>query len=138
MSNFNPRLFAALVLATGLAAPSIAYDPAAQSQSQPTTSNEQTTHPAYTVRTYSRMVNLDVVVEDKAGHHITGLTADDFKVEEQTPSRSGEKREQKIAAIREVQTAALKPPAALPANTALAYIRMPSARRQTQCPLRCW
>jgi len=69
-----------------------------------------------TFKAYSRMVYLDVVVEDKAGHHVTGLKASDFRIFEQTLSKGNQRREQRIATIREIHTAALKPPAALPAN----------------------
>ena len=71
-----------------------------------------------TIQSYSRMVSLDVVVKDHKGHHISGLTAKDFEVLEQTPSKSGKKREQKIAWIREVHTAAMTPPAEAPASVA--------------------
>lgn len=71
----------------------------------------------FTMREYSRMVNLDVVVEDKKGHHIHGLKASDFKVYEETPSQSHTKHLQKIAGLREIRTSGLKPPVEGPANS---------------------
>jgi len=115
MACASLRLISAAVFAASLNLPSFAQSPTPQSQTQPVGNLVATS--GLTVRTYSRMVSLDVVVEGKAGHHLTGLKADDFKIEEQTPSRSGDKREQKISVFREIHMAALKPPAALPANT---------------------
>ena len=62
------------------------------------------------MKSYSRMVTLDVVVEDHKGHHITGLKAGDFQIYEQTPSVSKKKRIQSIAEMQEIHTASLKPP----------------------------
>ena len=128
MARFSLRLIPALVFASSLTLPSTAQNSAPQSQTQPAQVQPQPTgnhapqnpaaQPALTLRTFTRMVTLEVVAEDSKGRHITGLNADDFKISEQTPKKSSEKREQKIAAIREVQTAALEPPAALPANAA--------------------
>jgi VWFA-related protein len=61
--------------------------------------------PSLTVRTYSRMVTLEVVVKDSKGNHVTGLKPEDFEIFEQTPSKSKDKHEQKIAAFREVSMA---------------------------------
>ena len=112
MAYASLRLIPALMFAASLNLPSIAQSPTPHSQNQPLGGLVAT--PGLTVRTYSRMVSLDVVVEDKAGYHLTGLKAGDFKIEEQTPSRSGNKREQKIAVFREIHTAALKPPVGPP------------------------
>jgi VWFA-related protein len=57
------------------------------------------------------MVTLEVVAKDRQGHHATGLTAADFQIFEQTPSRGKEKHEQKIAVFREVRLADLAPQA---------------------------
>ena len=89
---------------------------AQSSTPQPQAATPEASSQALTLRTFTRMVNLDVVIEDKAGHHVTGLKAGDFRIFEQTPAKSHAKREQKIAAIREIHTAALKAPAVLPAN----------------------
>ena len=71
-----------------------------------------------TLKAHTRMVNLEVVAEDKAGHPITGLTADDFRIFEQTPEKSRNRLEQKIAVFREVHTATLKPLQPPPNNPA--------------------
>jgi len=63
-----------------------------------------------TIRTTTRMVTLELVVEDSKRNHIDGLKASDFQIIEQTPSKSGEKREQKIVDFREVHVADLVPP----------------------------
>ena len=76
--------------------------------------SSQSTAAPLTIKSYSRMVNLDVVVKDHKGHHVTGLTAKDFEVLEQTPIKNKKMRVQKIAWIREVHTAAMKPPAEAP------------------------
>jgi VWFA-related protein len=64
--------------------------------------------PSLTLHTYSRMVTLEVVVKDGKGNHVTGLKPEDFQVFEQTPKKSREKREQKIATFREVSMADLE------------------------------
>jgi VWFA-related protein len=58
------------------------------------------------------MVNLELVVKDSKGSHVQGLKANDFQIEEQTPSKSGKWYPQKIAEFREVHVANLAPPAA--------------------------
>jgi VWFA-related protein len=78
---------------------------------------QQPTSAPLTLQRYSRMVSLDVVVKDQKGHHLTGLTAKDFEIFEQTPSKSRDKREQRIAGIREVHTAAMVAPVMAPAST---------------------
>ncbi|HUY80217.1 MAG TPA: VWA domain-containing protein [Acidobacteriaceae bacterium] len=107
MSWKMSALLVVLLVIAGVGVPVLAQNQSSQSTAAP-----------LTIKQYSRMVNLDVVVKDRKGHPITGLTAKDFEIFEQTPSKSKEKREQRIAAIREVHTAAMKPPAAAPTNIA--------------------
>jgi VWFA-related protein len=66
--------------------------------------------PVFMLRTYSRMVNVELVVKDAKGNHIPDLKASDFQVFEQTPARSGEKHEQKISEFREVHMATMAAP----------------------------
>ena len=119
MARINLRVIPALVFAASLTQLAIAQNPASQSQPQ---SAQSQTHPesnqasqiqptklSFTLRTTTRMVNLELVVEDAKHRHIDGLKASDFNIFEQTPSRSGEKREQKIVEFREVHVADLKP-----------------------------
>ena len=61
--------------------------------------------PTVTLKTFSRVVTLEVVVKDSKGHHVSGLKPGDFQISEQTPSESKAKREQKIADFREVSMA---------------------------------
>ena len=63
--------------------------------------------PVATFKASARMVTLEVVVKDRQGHHVPGLSAADFHVFEQIPSRGKHKYEQKIAAFREVKVAQL-------------------------------
>jgi len=69
--------------------------------------------PAFTLQTTTRMVNLEVVVKDAKGNHVKGLVPMDFKLFEQTPSRSKEKREQQIADFKEVHMGDLPAPPSL-------------------------
>jgi len=73
--------------------------------SQASTNNSSKSAPPVQVST--RMVTLEVVAKDHQGHHATGLTAADFQLFEQSPSRGKDKREQKIAVFREVRVAEL-------------------------------
>jgi VWFA-related protein len=66
---------------------------------------------APTLKTFSRMVTLELVVTDAKGHHINDLKPEDFKLFEQSQNGSG-KREQKIAEFREVKTTDLQNPVA--------------------------
>src|SRR5579871_591714 len=93
------RILAFLVC---FALPSIAQNPASQLHSRQV-------GPAApeTLKMTTRMVTLEVVVKDKKGHHVTGLKREDFEIFEQTPSRSKQKHEQKIASLREVSVANL-------------------------------
>lgn len=57
-------------------------------------------------RATTRMVTVDVVVKDKHGHPVTGLTAEDFQVFEQVPPKRGD-TEEKIAGFLAVNPAAI-------------------------------
>jgi VWFA-related protein len=126
MSNLSFRLIPALACAISLTLPVTAQNPAPQSQPQPAqaqavTAGVQTTqNPAaqssFTLRTYTRMVNLELVVKDSKGNHIQGLKPEDFQIFEQTPARSSAKREQKIAEFREVHMASMAAPASIVAQ----------------------
>ena len=70
MSRF-PRLFVVSLLAVIMAVPAIL-------RAQEATSEV----PSITIRANTRLVVVDVVVKDKKGQPITGLTANDFTVEE--------------------------------------------------------
>lgn len=59
------------------------------------------------IQASTHMVTLEVVAKDRQGRHATGLTAADFQVFEQTPSKGKQKHEQKIAIFREVHIAEL-------------------------------
>lgn len=61
--------------------------------------------PDTTIRSFTRMVTLEVVVKDRKGNHVIGLKPEDFQLFEQTPSRGKERREQKIARFHEVSIA---------------------------------
>lgn len=67
----------------------------------------EATAPTVTLKTFSRVVTLEVVVKDSKGHHVSGLKPGDFQISEQTPSESRAKRKQKIADFREVSMAGL-------------------------------
>jgi VWFA-related protein len=69
--------------------------------------------PAFTLRSFTRMVNLELVVKDSRGNHIEGLRADDFQLFEQTPSRGRDMHGQKIAEFREVHMAGMAAPASI-------------------------
>lgn len=127
MARLLRRLIPALAFASSLTLPSIAQDSIPQSQGQPAQVQTQPASvqasqtpagdPAFTLRTYSRMVSLELVVKDSKGNHIQGLKPEDFQIFEQTPARSRDKREQKIAEFREVHMAALAAPASIEAQT---------------------
>ena len=69
--------------------------------------------PPFTLRSFTRMVNLELVVKDSKGKHIQGLRADDFQLFEQTPSRGREMHGQKIAEFSEVHMAGMAAPASI-------------------------
>lgn len=105
-----------VLLGASFALPALAQTPV---QPQPTApqSKPEAAAPEATFKAYTRMVTVDLVVKDSKGIHITGLTADDFQLSEQTPSESKDKRLQKIAGFREIHVRDLGP-AALPATSA--------------------
>lgn len=74
----------------------------------------EATAPTVTLKTFSRMVTLEMVVKDSRGRHVTGLKPSDFQVSEQTPSQSRAKRRQKIAEFHEVTMANLAAEVGLP------------------------
>jgi VWFA-related protein len=125
MAHLSFKLIPALVCAISLIPPSTAQTSTAQSQAQPAQSQPAAVHvspyqanpPSFVLRTYTRMVNLEVVVKDSKGNHIQGLKPEDFQIFEQTPERSKDKHEQKIAEFREVHMADLAAPASIEAQT---------------------
>ena len=86
MKVFRVSSLLSILMMVCLAADAIAQPP--QSQQGPQSSSalqqsatpEAVTHPAPTVRVYVTRVVLDVVVTDKKGNVVTGLTEDDFQV----------------------------------------------------------
>jgi len=100
-----------------LSLPIIAQDSPSQPKAKPTESQPQESSSPFVFRQYSRMVNVDVVVKDAKGNHVRGLKAGDFEISEQTPSKSRQKRPQKIFRISEIETAGMNPPVAAPAET---------------------
>ncbi|MGB6826685.1 MAG: VWA domain-containing protein [Terracidiphilus sp.] len=113
MAHLSYRLIPALVFATSLTLPSTAQNSSSQSQpaqSQPQATGNQAIPSDFTVHTYTRMVNLELVVKDSKGNHIQGLKPEDFEIEEQTPAKSGKWSGQKIAEFREVHMAGLAAP----------------------------
>jgi len=110
MCRSGLRLIPLLFSSICIALPSTAQSPASQLQS--TQAETATTAPGFTLQTFSRMVTLELVVKDAKGNHITGLQPSDFRVFEQTPTQSKEKREQKIASFREAHVADLAKQAA--------------------------
>lgn len=96
-----------------LALPGMAQNPSAQPQFTQAESNPA--EPAVTLKTYSRMVTVELVVKDSKGNHVTGLKPEDFQLFERSPSRGRGKHEQRLAVFREVNiagTAKLAAPAA--------------------------
>jgi len=104
---FSPGLRIVLLLssAVSLTLASIAQPP--PPQAQPTLAETAATAPGAILKTTTRMVTLEIVVKDHKGQHVTGLKPDDFQIFEQTPAKSKEKQEQKIAAFHEVSVADL-------------------------------
>jgi VWFA-related protein len=100
----NPdRQILAIVFLGCLVLPATSQSPLYKPVSQQTESKPPA--PSLTLRTYSRLVTLEVVAKDSKGNHVTGLKPEDFEIFEQTPSKSKAKREQKIATFREVSMA---------------------------------
>ena len=108
MVHLNARVTSALSCALYLALPSIAQSPAPQPASQPTQSPADQS--SYTLRTYTRLVNLELVVKDAKGNHIQGLKPEDFEIDEQTPIKSKKTSPQKIDEFREVHMSSLAAP----------------------------
>ena len=106
MARLCFRLIAALAFATSMTLTAQISTP----QLQPTTAGNPATPSDFTVRTYTRLVNLEVVVKDSKGNHIKDLKPEDFQIEEQTPAKSGKWSGQKIAEFREVHMAVLAAP----------------------------
>jgi len=105
MVRLSLRLIPAFIFAASLNLPSIAQNSSPQSQPQPAAN--QALPPTLTIQTTTRMVTLELEVEDSKHQHIDGLKADDFQIEEQTPSRSGKRYPQKIVEFRKVHVADL-------------------------------
>ena len=113
MSRLSLRVIPALVFATCLTHPNTAQNSSSQSQpaqSQPQQAGNQAIPSDFTVHTYTRMVNLELVVKDSKGNHIQGLKPEDFEIDEQTPAKSGKWSGQKIAEFREVHMGSLAAP----------------------------
>ncbi len=70
-------------------------------------------------RSVTRMVTVDVVVKDKHGHPVSGLTQQDFQVFEQVGNKHGE-QEEKVADFMAVS------PAAIVAESKQQALRMPT------------
>lgn len=105
------------VLLFACLASTILAQTSAPQPSTPSAGNQETPEVPFVLREYSRMVNLDVVVQDSKKNHIRGLKAGDFQIFEESTGKRG-KREQKIAEVREIQTETMAAPAEPPANTA--------------------
>ncbi|MFZ0304182.1 MAG: VWA domain-containing protein [Terracidiphilus sp.] len=99
-----------LVAALSLAIPVIAQTSQAQPQAAQLSGDAQ--EPAMTLKTFSRMVTLELVVTDAKGHHINNLKPEDIKIFEQNQTQAGAKHEQKIAEFREVRMSDLRNPVA--------------------------
>jgi VWFA-related protein len=122
--KFSPvPLWSSLLISTlGLTLPAVAQTPATpppvlppapQQAMQPTMQmGGDPSESAMTLKTYSRMVTLELVVTDAKGHHINNLKQDNFKVFEQNRATEGQKHEQKIAEFREVRMSDMQNPVA--------------------------
>jgi len=106
MVSLSLRLIPALVFTAGLTLTAQNSTP----QSQPQPAGNPVAQSDYTVRTFTRLVNLEVVVKDSKGNHIKDLKPEDFQIEEQTPIKSGKWSGQKIAEFREVHMASMAAP----------------------------
>ncbi len=99
-----------LVAVLSLILPGIAQTLAVQPQAVQLSGDAS--EPAMTLKTFSRMVTLELVVTDAKGHHINNLKPEDFKLFEQGQPQTGGKHEQKIAEFREVRMGDLRNPVA--------------------------
>lgn len=96
------RAVALIVCSTLTTAAQVSQPPSPPSQ--PATNSPA---PVVTFQSSTRLVTVEVVARDHSGRHVTGLAAGDFQVFEETPGRGKTKREQKIAALREIKIADL-------------------------------
>jgi VWFA-related protein len=99
------RLIHLLASVGYLALPGMAQSQSAQPQFIQAESSP--TEPEVTLKAYSRMVTVELVVKDSKGNHVTGLKPEDFQLFEQTPGQGRGKRQQKIASFREANIAGL-------------------------------
>jgi VWFA-related protein len=101
-----------LALTTQLAGQSVGSStvPAAVAEQTPTDKM-----PASTLKVTTRLVSLEVVVRDRQGRPIPGLTAKDFEVTEQIPPKR-DHHSQTISVFRAVNWAELKAASAKPAQ----------------------
>src|SRR5436190_12298917 len=82
--------------------------PALAQQTPPASSSSGSVpEPVATFKTTSRMVTVEVVAKDHKGQPVKNLTADDFELFEQAAGWRKEKRQQKIALIKEINIAEL-------------------------------
>jgi VWFA-related protein len=99
-----------LITVLSLSLPAIAQTPAAPPQAAQLSGDQAES--AMTLKTFSRMVTLELVVTDSKGQHINNLKPEDFKIYEQNQTQAGGKHEQKIAQFREVRMSDLRNPVA--------------------------
>jgi VWFA-related protein len=111
MARCSFRLILQLAIVMALAAPSFAQDPAPQSPSQAGGAQAVPDQSSYMLKTYTRLVNLEVVAKDGKGNHIQGLNPGDFEIDEQTPEKSKKWSPQRVASFQEVHMASLAAPA---------------------------
>jgi VWFA-related protein len=128
------HLLVSLLMGIGLVMPTAAQNAVSGQSGHSQGPASESQQQALVLKSYSRMVSLDVVVEDKEGHHITGLSADDFRIFEQTPVRSREKRQEKIAEVHELHVAAMAPPAKVPDDTPGVYTNAVAVQRDPVPP----
>lgn len=101
------------VVVLGLSLRGIAQAPQSQPQAAlPQETQLNSDESALTLKTFSRMVTLELVVTDAKGHHINNLKPENFKVFEQNQTQAGAKREEKIAEFREVRMSDMRNPVA--------------------------
>ena len=113
-----PVLLVIVLLAIGSQIQVTAQSSSSRSKARTAENQPKNEGTPFVFKRYSRMVNLDVVVEDSKGNHIRGLNAGDFEIYEQTRGRRRDKREQKIAAVREVHVADMTTTVDVPSEAA--------------------